>query len=1170
MSVDRIQPLGHDRVGTENLDADVLIIGAGIAGIRASLDVADAGGQVILVERSPSIGGKMAALDKNFPTLDCSICIEGPVMGEVIQHDNIEVLTLAELTNLSGSAGDFTAEIYQAPRFVGDECTRCDDCVTACPEYTENEFDEGIGSRTAIFTPFEQAEPGAYMIDMDSCLNDPPNNMPCDRCVRACMPDCIDFEMTPTEYNVSVASVVVTTGFELLNPEVVDEYGYGAHPDILTSLEYERLLDAAGPTSGEIVKPSDGTHPENVLFVYCVGSRDQRHCEYCSRVCCMYSNKQAIQTVDHGIENVTALYMDMRAYGKGFDAFFDRAKSEVGVTYKRGRPATVDPNGDVPVVRYENTDSGVVTEESYDLVILAPAIIPSDGLPDLAKRLGIELDKDGFIQATEASGSMVETTRPGVYAAGCATGPKDIPDSVSEAAGAASRALEHLKEPQWPSPIDVEPIDPSGEERIGVIVCHCGTNIADTIDVKEVAEWAAELPNVEYTDDLLFACAGSTQENITEIVKSNDLNRVVIASCSPKTHGPTFQQVVANAGLNEYLLEMANLRNHNSWVHDDRVAATEKAKDMVKMAVEKAAFLTPLEEIEQPVKQRAVVVGGGIAGMSAAISLANQGHDTHLIEQDAVLGGQLRQLDKLYPGGRDAQSLLNDRRTQLAEGAVNVHTDTTIESISGFVGNFAVNLDDGQTVDAGSIVLATGASLYEPTELGYREVPEIITNRQLESRMGNGGVDAERVTFIGCVGSRDGNRGCSRYCCSSMIGQANRLSDADVTVDIITKDVRTFSRAAEEEYRTAQSNGVRFFRYAEDETPDSAFDYDSETGELSFFERTLCSEVVMDTDLIVLASGLQANGAELEDDVASQVAVSRDEEGFLLERHPKLGPVEASVAGVFMAGTAQAPKDVRDSVDQALGAAAKAGALLAKDTISQEPLAAQIDPEICTGCTRCTQVCPYNAIEGELQEPHAVIDAACMGCGTCASACPVDAITMPGFTDEQILAQISAALETNPDEKVLTFACNWCSYAGADQAGIEKRTYPESIRIIRTMCSGRVDQKFIDHAFECGAGAVLVTGCHIGDCHYIDANTYTEQRVQRWSNKLDEDETDRLQLEWISAAEGQRFASKAHEMDTVIKEYIDDQVRADGGCCGSCNQQSEPGMNDSPRDGDRS
>ena len=1158
MSVDRgVDPLGTGYTATERIDGDVMVIGGGIAGIRASLDLADAGAEVVLIERSPAIGGKMAALDKNFPTLDCSICIEGPEMGEVMQEENIEVLTLAEVTDLAGTAGDFTAEVYQAPRFVGDECTRCDDCVDACPEYTANEFDEGMGSRTAIFTPFEQAEPGPYVLDTDTCLNDPPNNMPCDRCQEACMPDCIDFEMTPTEYEVDVSSVVVTTGFDVMNPEVVGEYGYGEHPDVLTSMEYERLLDAAGPTEGHTVKPSDGEHPDNILFVFCVGSRDQRHCEYCSRVCCMYSTKQAIQTVDHGVDDVTALYMDMRAYGKGFDGFYERARDEAGIDFRRGRPSEVRTDGESPVVVYEDTDSDEVLEEEYDMVVLAPALIPSDGTPQLAATLGIDIDDDGFIATTEASGDMIETTRAGVYAAGCATGPKDIPDSVAESSGAASKALEHVGEKTWPEPIDVEPIDATGEERIGVFTCHCGTNIAGTIDVEAVRDYAAELPNVVHSEDLLFACAGNTTEYITDVVKEKELNRVIVGSCSPKTHAPTFQRSIAEAGLNEYLLEMANLRNHNSWVHDDKEEATEKAKEMTRMAVEKAAFLTPLEKIEQPIEQRALVVGGGVSGMSAAITLAKQGHEVHLVERDEELGGVLRDLHTLHPNERDAEALLAKRQQELDELDVTVHTDTEVESIGGFVGNFAANLSNGESLDIGAVILATGADPYEPEGvLGYGDHPEVITNSELEARIAEDEVDAEHVTMIGCVGSRTEDRGCSRYCCSSMVGQANQLADDGVMVDVVNKDVRAFSRDAEEAYRAAQEKGVRFFRYHDELTPDEAITYDADAGELIFEERTLGETIALDTDLIVLATGLRSNGAGVEGDVASQLTVTRDEEDFLLERHPKLGPVEASVPGVFMAGTAQSPKGVRDAVDGALGTAAKAAALLSRDTVEQEPLAAQIDPEACVGCTRCSQVCPYNAIEGEIQEPHSVVEAACMGCGTCAAECPQDCITMPGFTDQQIMAQIDAALANKPEEKVITFACNWCSYGGADQAGIEKRKYPTSSRVIRTMCSGRVDAKFIEHAFDQGAGAVLLSGCHIGDCHYIDANHYTEDRYERLKAKFERDEDfdeDRFQLSWISAAEGQKFAQKSGEMHEVMEEYRQaTKARTDGGCCGGC------------------
>ncbi|MEF8774015.1 MAG: hydrogenase iron-sulfur subunit, partial [Halobacteriales archaeon] len=602
-----------------------------------------------------------------------------------------------------------------------------------------------------------------------------------------------------------------------------------------------------------------------------------------------------------------------------------------------------------------------------------------------------------------------------------------------------------------------------------------------------------------------------------------------------------------------YLLEMANIRNHDSWVHDDTPAATEKAKDLVKMSVEKTRFLEPLEEITQPIEQRALVVGGGIAGMNAAVSLANQGHETHLVEREAELGGMLTGLDELHPGEMDADALLERLRNEIRETGVNVHTDTEVENVSGFIGNFAVDLDSGRSLDIGAIVLATGASLADVRPFDEPDDAEVITNLELEQRLADGEVDADEVSFVGCVGSRDGERGCSRYCCQSMIGQADRLVDDGASVNVVSKDIRTFTRGAEETYHDVAEKGARFFRYDGDATPDEAITLEDD-GSLVFDDEYSGDRVGVPSDLVVLVEGLRSNGADEDGDIASQLKVSRDEEDFLLERHPKLGPTEASVGGVFMAGAAQYPKDVRDAADQALGAAAKAGALLSKDTVEQEPLAARIDPEACTGCTRCAQVCPYNAVEGEVQEPHSVVEAACMGCGNCAAACPADAITMPGFTDDQIKTQIDAALENDPEEKAITFACNWCSYEGADQAGVEKRSYPPNSRIIRTMCSARVDPEFVEYAFEQGAGGVLMSGCHIGDCHYIDANEYTKERYERIKSKLERDEEfdeDRLQLEWVSAAEGQKFAEASTRIADVVEEYAADapteEVRTNGG-----------------------
>jgi heterodisulfide reductase subunit A len=557
------------------------------------------------------------------------------------------------------------------------------------------------------------------------------------------------------------------------------------------------------------------------------------------------------------------------------------------------------------------------------------------------------------------------------------------------------------------------------------------------------------------------------------------------------------------------------------------------------MSVEKAKKLKALSTTTVPVVQRALVVGGGIAGLTAATNLAKQGFETHLIERNTQLGGTLLQLTEVAPSGLGAQQLVQMKEHEMRDAGVQVHLATGIETITGFVGNFNVHLSDGKTLDVGSVVLATGASPYQPTEFGYGKDPRVITSLDLEKRIDE--LKGERVTFVACVGSRNEKRGCSRFCCQTMLSQATRVRDRGNRVRVLYKDIRAFTRFAEEMYEEAARKGVQFFQFNQELTPEKAAVY--ENGQVMIHDELSGLQVTIPTDLLVLNIGLSPLS---ENPVAQQLRVSKDTEGFLLESHPKLGPVEAAVQGVFLAGTCQGSKDVRESVAQALAASAKAARILSKPEIEQEPLAAVVDYERCTFCARCIPVCPYSAVRGELRKSLEIVQAMCMGCGGCAAECAVDAIQMPGFTDEQVLAQIDAATAEKPQEKVIVFACNWCSYAGADQAGISKIQYPPSSRIIRTMCSARISQKLVFYALGKGAGAVLVTGCHPGDCHYINANLNTQRRFERWHKTIETRGLDprRLQLWWVSAAEGKRFAAKVREMDELIHQLPKAEVES--------------------------
>jgi heterodisulfide reductase subunit A len=1142
----------------------ILVIGGGIAGIQASLDMAEAGAKVLVVEREATIGGMMSVLDKNFPTLDCSICIEAPKMSEVELHPNIEILSLAELESIQGTPGNFTVNIIQKPRYVTDECTRCGDCTAACPVVLPNEYDSGMAFRKAIYTPIPQSTPGPYLIDMDSCLNDPPNYTPCDRCYQVCPPKSINYLMPRSKrITRNVSSIIISVGYDMFDPREMKEYGYGEHPDILTSMEFERLINSAGPTGGEIIRPSNGEHPRNILFVLCVGSRDHRYYRYCSRFCCMYSIKHAYQAIDHGVDDVSVLYMDIRAYGKGFDNFWLRTK-EMGAKFTRGRPSLIQRHNGTIRVTYEDIEKSLRINQDFDMVVLANAVKPQQGLDSLAQRLGIDLDGDGFIKSVEDLGGLVMTTHPGIYAAGCVSGPKDIPDSVAEGSGAAALALGHLSSRHWPSRPEIEPLDDISIPRIGVFVCHCGSNIAGVVDVENVVDHALSLPDVVFSDHQMFSCAGNTQAEIENAICENNINRVVIAACSPKTHEKIFQGVMLRAGLNPYLLVMSNIRNMDSWVHkNDTKAATQKAKDMVAMAVEHARLLVPLEAHHLPVTQKALVIGGGIAGMTAATTISQQGFETYLVERDEKVGGLLNQLYTITPANISSKCFIDAKARGLEEAGVKVFLNTEIETISGFVGNFSARLTNGVDIEVGAVIVATGASVHIPDEfddldfqkLGSEDVDhdnlridsdrakiKTITNLQLEMLLAEGvSINAKRITFIACVGSRQNTMGCSRYCCTSMIGQALKLRKMGKHVRVVGKDIRTYSRQAEELYESAMRAGVQFFRYDSEKPPQDAIGFHD--GVVEFYDHHFGSDIQIPTDLVVLVVGLRPT----VDNLAEQLKLSRSEDGFYMELHPKLGPAETASQGIFLAGTAQSAKDVRESIAQAMATAAKAGRLLSRGEIEKDPINAQLIPELCKGCMRCVRVCPFNAIEiiGEPGEMGAVkiLDAVCMGCGTCAAECNFDAIVMPYFTKEQVLAQVDAALAENPEDKCIVFTCNWCSYAGADLAGIEKRQYPTSSRIIRTMCSARYEEDFVSQAFDKGAGAVLITGCRLtetgSDCHYNYANKFTEKRFNRWVKKLKRKgiDPDRLQLRWISAAEGKEFAEKLHDMDEVIKRY---------------------------------
>ena len=635
------------RKSKRKMESDVLIVGAGITGMQAALDIADKGYRVILLDKTATIGGNMVKLDKTFPTNDCSICTAAPKMVEVARQPNIELLTYSELSGLKGEAGDFTARVYKKSQYVDpNKCTGCNDCVPVCPVDVTNVFEERLTTRKAIYIEFPQAVPVVYTIDYEACIG-------CGACERVCEPEAITFLEKSEDIEVKVGSVIIATGFQLFEPlEMRKEYGYGKYPNVITAMQFERLLSSYGPTEGQIRKPSDNQPAGSIAWIQCVGSRSkQEGFPYCSRVCCMYATKEASIAKEMAPDaDISIFYMDLRAYGKDFQQYYNKAE-DMGVEYIRSRPASVYENEDHSIsIRYLDTHTREVTEKRVEMLVLSTAIMPSQDNPRLAQALGVEVDEHGFFKAADVLSDPIESTRKGVYLAGCIQGPKDIPDSVAMGSAAAARAMESIIErEQAEAPPTPEERDVKGEKpKVGVFVCHCGKNIHGYLDTVEAAEYARDLPNVTYSTDVMFACAEDSIKDITQKIKEEGLNRVIVAACSPITHGPLFQDTLVEAGLNKYLFEFANIRQHCSWVHShDRPTATRKAMDLIRMSVNKSNLLEPLPEEEVDVTPSVLIIGGGLSGMRSALALADMEIVSYIVEQEAELGGTLRKLHTL-------------------------------------------------------------------------------------------------------------------------------------------------------------------------------------------------------------------------------------------------------------------------------------------------------------------------------------------------------------------------------------------------------------------------------------------------------------------------------------------------------------------------------------------
>jgi len=999
-----------------------LVVGGGPAAMQASLDLADSGFKVYMVESSPSIGGRMAQLDKTFPTNDCSMCIISPKMVAVNRHENIELITFAEVEGISGSAGDFKVKVRKKAKFVyEDKCVGCGACAAVCPVKVDNEFDVALAKRRAIYVPFPQAVPLKYTIDKQKCLHFKTGK--CLLCVKACQAKAIDHQMKDQEVELEVGAVVLAPGYDVFNASTKSEYGHKVYPNVVTNIEFERMLSASGPTEGHIVRPSDEKTPKSVAFIQCIGSRDaQIGNTYCSSYCCMAAIKEAVIAQEHspGLKT-TIFFMDTRTFGKEFEEYLTRAEDEYGVRiYRNNRIPKVQQDEDTKNLRLIYHEGSDIMEGIFDMVVLSAGARPPESMAELAKTLGVQLNKYGFCETDDLS--PVETSVPGIFVCGALSGPKDIPDSVAQASGAAGRATAILSEQrgklvtkkEFPPEKDVSKKEP----RIGVFVCHCGINIGSVVKVPEVVEYASKLPGVVFADQMIYACSEDAQKRIKEIVEKHDLNKVVVASCTPRTHEPLFQNTVKEAGLNKYLFEMANIRDQCSWVHkNEPEKATEKAKDLVRMAVAKAATLEALPQPKIPVTPVALVLGGGLSGMTAAIAVAESGYTAHLVEKYKELGGHLRNIHHRTLGGVDPQETLKDlTKAVSAHKNIKLHLGDQLTELKGFIGNFESTLKSGEKIKHGTIIVATGGIEYSPTEYLFGQHPKVIRQSQLGAMLAKGDFKARNVAIIQCVGSRnDEHPNCSRICCQTAMANAVRIKKEhpETNVFVLYRDIRTYG-FAEEYYNEAAKLGVTFLRYNPEDPPKVHAEGERLIVEVE--EAFIEESVSIDADYLVLNAAVHPNPDNKE--LAQLLKVPRTKEGFFLEAHMKLRPVDFATDGIFLCGLAHSPRLISESVAQALAAAARANTVLCKDFIEAEGVVSFVDQEKCIACGRCEEVCEYGAPNITEVSPGVfkskINEALCKGCGACVVACCSRAIDSRHFKTQQLLTMLDACLNKEP------------------------------------------------------------------------------------------------------------------------------------------------------------
>ncbi len=1003
-----------DKVGA------VLVVGAGVGGLRAALDLAESGFRAYLVDSSPGIGGTAPQLDKWFPDNGCELCKLLPVFSRDgcsqfclrrdMAHPNIELLPNSRVEKVTGEAGNFQVTVNSVSRWVKTErCTGCGLCAEVCPVEVPDEYNDGLQMRKAIYVRSPQAIPNFYCIDRESCTR-------CGKCVEVCPTNAIDLDLPDESREVSVGAIIVSSGFQEFDAAAMGQYGFGRYANVLNNLQVERLLASGGRTAGELLRPSDGKMPKKVAFLQCVGSRDAER-NYCSTACCMYALKEAILIKEkYPDTEVTIFYMDIRAFGKGYHRYYQQAQ-ELGVKFVHSRVSVIRENPKTKdLLLLARAEDGTDIRSEYDLVVLAAAQCPSARTAELSQVLGVDANQWGFIQSQ--GWWQTRTSKEGIYVCGSAAAPADIADSVMQAGAAACEAATLLASARGQlvesEAESVKPPSSDEEAKIAVIICQCGEEITAAVDTAQVAEFARTLPGVTSVEEVAFLCLPETLEEVKKSVKKSGANRVIFAACAPYHYHRLLSETMREAGIHPSLWQLVNFREQLAWVHKDNQAlATEKAKKILAMTVDKMRNQVPLTVTPMSVEQQALVIGAGVSGMVAALSLTEQGFETHLVEKAAEPGGHGGSVHYSL-GNEDPQAFLNDLREKVtSNSSIHFYPETEVVEVTGHSGNFSsvLKVADNTTTEIkhGAIVVATGGEDYVSTEYQYGQSDKIITQKELqqlltEDKLGK----PATVVMIQCVGSRDEEHPyCNRTCCSDAIVNALKIKEQnpETEVYVLNRDIMTYA-FRELFYLKAREAGVLFIRFNQENPPEVNATDKAITVRVD--DPVLPGKLEIDADLLVLSTGIVPRDNQA---LAEMLSLDLNEDGFFREVDTKFRPVDTVIDGIFICGRANAPRNLDEEVVQAQAAAQRAVNILSRKELQSGRIVSEVDARRCSGCGLCITTCPFNARWMDEERNIAVVEEAlCQACGVCVATCPNSAAKLRGYRDKQILSMIEAVL----------------------------------------------------------------------------------------------------------------------------------------------------------------